>query len=93
MKIKDWPEGDRPREKFYQRGSYALTDAELLAIIISKGVKNKSALDLAKEVLKKCDNLKKLNQKSVSEIENLNITGLGKIKIISILAALEAGRR
>lgn len=93
MKIKDWPEGDRPREKFYQRGSYALTDAELLAIIISEGVKNKSALDLAKEVLKKCDNLKKLSQKSVSEIENLNITGLGKIKIISILAALEAGRR
>lgn len=93
MKIKDWPEGDRPREKFYQRGSYALTDAELLAIIISKGVKNKSALDLAKEVLKKCDNLKKLSQKTVGEIENFKISGLGRTKIISILAAIELGRR
>ena len=93
MKIKDWPKDDRPREKFYQRGSYGLTDAELLAIIIGKGVKSKSALDLAKEILKRFDSLKKLSQKSVGEIERLKIKGLGRTKIISILAALEAGRR
>ncbi len=93
MKIKDWPEGDRPREKYYQYGSYALTDAELLAIIVNKGVKNKSALDLAREILKNCDNLKKLSQKSVGEIERLKIRGLGRAKIISILAALELGHR
>jgi DNA repair protein RadC len=93
LKIKDWPEGDRPREKFNRQGSYALTDAELLAIIIGKGVKSKSALDLTKEILKKCDNLKKLSQKSVGEIERLKIHGLGRAKIISILASLEVGRR
>ena len=93
MKIKDWPESDRPREKFYQYGSYALTDTELLAIIIGKGVKNKTALDVAKELIKKCGSLKQLNQKSVSEIENLRIKGLGRAKIITMLAALEMGRR
>jgi len=93
MKIKDWPLADRPREKFYQYGNYVLSDAELLAIIIGKGVKNSSALDLAREVLNKVGNLKSLNQKSVGEIEKLAIPGLGRTKIISILAALELGRR
>ena len=93
MKIKDWPLADRPREKFYERGCYGLTDAELLAIIIGKGIKNKTALDLAKEILKECENLKKLSQRSVSEIEKWKIPGFGRTKIISILAALELGRR
>ncbi len=93
MKIKEWPAGDRPREKYYQYGSYGVTDAELLAIIIGKGVKNKSALDLAKEILNKVGNLKRLSEKSVGEIERLKINGLGRAKIISILAALEMGRR
>jgi DNA repair protein RadC len=93
MKIKEWPIDDRPREKFLQRGSYGLTDAELLAIIIGKGVKNTSALDLSKDILQRIGNLKKLQERSVSEIEQLNIRGLGKTKIISILAALELGRR
>lgn len=93
MKIKEWPEIDRPREKYYQYGSYALTDTELLAIIIGKGVKNKSAVDLAKEILNKVGNLKRLSQKSVSEIERLGINGLGRAKIISILAALDLGKR
>ncbi len=93
MKIKDWPEADRPREKFYERGSYGLTDAELLAIIIGKGIKNRTALDLAKEILKKCENLKRLGQRSVGEIEKWQIPGFGRTKIISILAALELGRR
>jgi DNA repair protein RadC len=93
LKIKDWPKDDRPREKFYQYGSYALTDTELLAIILGKGVKNKTALDLAKELIQKFGSLKNVSQKSVSEIENLKIHGLGRAKIITMLAALEMGRR
>lgn len=93
MKIKDWPASDRPREKFYEKGSYVLTDTELLAIVIGKGIKNRTALDLAKELVHKSGSLKRLSQKSVGEIEQLKITGLGRTKIISILAALEAGRR
>ena len=93
MKIKDWPAGDRPREKFYEKGSYGLTDTELLAIVIGKGLKNKTALDLAKEIVNRTGDLRKLSQKSVGEIERLGIAGLGRVKIISILAALEAGRR
>jgi DNA repair protein RadC len=93
VKIKDWPASDRPREKFYEKGSYGLTDTELLAIIIGKGVRNMTAVDLAKEIFNRVGSLKKLSQKTVSEIENLRISGLGRAKIISILAALEAGRR
>jgi DNA repair protein RadC len=93
LKIKDWPISDRPREKFYEKGSYGLTDTELLAIVIGKGLKNKTALDLAKEIVNRTGGLRKLSQKSVSEIEKLRIAGLGRVKIISILAALEAGRR
>ena len=70
-----------------------MTDTELLAIIIGKGVKNKSALELAKEILNKIGSLKKLNQKTVSEIERLGMKGLGRAKIVSMLAALELGRR
>ncbi|MEO0185265.1 MAG: UPF0758 domain-containing protein, partial [candidate division WOR-3 bacterium] len=93
MKIKDWPENERPRERFYEQGSYVLSDAELLAIVIGKGVKNRSALDLAKEVLSRVGSLKKLAEKTAKEIENLKIPGLGRAKIITVLAALEAGRR
>jgi DNA repair protein RadC len=93
MKIKEWPEDDRPREKFMQKGCYGLTDAELLAIIIGKGVRHQSALDLAKTLLKKTGSLKRLSQKTVSELEQCRIKGLGKAKIISILAALDLGRR
>jgi DNA repair protein RadC len=93
LKIKDWPEGDRPREKFYLYGSYVLTDAELLAIVIGKGTRNKSALDLARQLINRVGNLKTLSQKTVSEVERFEIEGLGRAKIIAILAALEAGRR
>jgi len=93
VKIKDWPLSDRPREKFHERGSYGLTDTELLAIVIGKGSRNKTAVDLAKEIINGVGNLKKLSQKSVAEIEKLHIQGLGRAKAISILAALELGRR
>jgi DNA repair protein RadC len=93
MKIKEWPAEDRPREKFYLYGSYGLTDTELLAIIIGKGVKNHSALDLAQKIIARVGNLRRLSEKSVGELERLNINGLGRAKSIAILAALELGRR
>ena len=93
MKIKDWPASDRPREKFYERGSYGLTDTELLAIIIGQGTKKMTAVDLAKTIFNRTGSLKKLSQKTVAEVESLKIPGLGRARIISILAALEAGRR
>lgn len=93
MKIKDWPASDRPREKFYEKGCYGLTDTELLAIVIGKGARNKTAVDIAKEIIMRIGSLKKLSQTSVGEIEKLKITGLGRAKAISMLAALEMGRR
>ncbi|UCG31269.1 MAG: DNA repair protein RadC [candidate division WOR-3 bacterium] len=93
MKIKDWPASDRPREKFYEKGCYGLTDTELLAIVIGKGARNKTAVDIAKEIIMRIGSLKKLSQISVGEIEKLNIPGLGRAKAISMLAALEMGRR
>lgn len=93
MRIKDWPEADRPREKFYQYGSYVLSDTELMAILIGKGVKNHSALDIAKTLINKVGNLKRLQEKSVKELEKLKIPGLARAKIVTLLAGLELGRR
>lgn len=93
MKIKEWPVDDRPREKYLQKGNYGLTDAELLAIIIGKGIRNKSALDLARELLKRVGSIKQLSEKSVGELVQFRISGLGRAKIIAILAALDLGRR
>jgi DNA repair protein RadC len=93
MRIKEWPTSDRPREKYLEYGNYAITDAELLAIIIGKGIKRKSALDLAHELLTHVGSLKRLSQKHASEFRHLGISGLGMTKIITILAALEMGKR
>jgi len=90
--IKSWAEDDRPREKLKNKGRTALSDAELLAIIISSGTKNKSAVDLAKEILLANKNslyqLGKMNQK-----ELMQFSGIGEAKAINIIAMLELGRR
>lgn len=91
MTIRDWPSDERPREKFLRRGSYWLSDGELLAIIISKGIKNKNALDLAKELLVKFGGLKAIGERSIAELTE--VKGLGWTKAVEILAALELGRR
>jgi DNA repair protein RadC len=93
MKIKDWPAAERPRERLYSQGTYPLSDAELLAIIIGKGVKNMTALDLAREIINRVGSLRHLYTKTPRDIENLRIRGLGRAKIIQVLAALELGRR
>ncbi len=90
VKIKDLPKHKRPREKLSERGAENLTDAELLAILIRTGRAGKSALDIAKETLKRYP-LKKLL--SVSQEDLINIKGLEKTKAITIQAALELGRR
>ncbi len=92
--IKNWSEDDRPREKLLLKGSDALSNAELLAILINNGTRNKSAVDLAKELMALVNNdLQRLGQLSVKEIVNLKVKGLGEAKAIAIAAALEIGIR
>lgn len=90
--IKDWAEDDRPREKLMMKGRSALSDAELLAILIRSGTKEHSALDLGKGILESVDNdLNKLAKLSVEEFTR--IAGIGEAKAISIIAAMELARR
>lgn len=90
--IKTWAEADRPREKLLKTGSHNLTDSELLAILIRSGTKNETAVDVAKSILSKYNNdLLQLSRISVSELAKFN--GMGDVKAITIVAALELGRR
>lgn len=90
--IKDWAKDDRPREKLLSKGAEALSDSELLAILINNGSKEKSAVELAKDVLKMGkDNLVELGKLSLKDL--MKIKGIGEAKAITIAAALELGRR
>ncbi|HLG39876.1 MAG TPA: DNA repair protein RadC [Chitinophagaceae bacterium] len=90
--IKQWAKDDRPREKLLMRGAENLSNSELLAILIHNGTRNKTAVDLAKDVLKLGkDNLSELGKLSVKEL--MKIKGIGEAKAITIAAALELGRR
>jgi DNA repair protein RadC len=89
--IKEWPEGERPREKMLSRGIHSLTDAELLAIIIRTGTKKATAVDIAKTMLTDYGSLSGLGIRSVQELRQYH--GLGDTKAISIIAAFETGRR
>jgi len=90
--IKNWAVDDRPREKLVAKGPLALSDSELLAILINTGNKNKSAVELAKDVLRLGkDNLNELGKLSVSDL--MKIKGIGEAKAITLAAALELGRR
>lgn len=92
--IKNWHEDDRPREKLLHKGTDSLSNAELLAIIINNGTTNKSALDLARELLQRVDNnLFTLSKLSVGELLKFKIKGIGPAKAISIVAALEISNR
>jgi DNA repair protein RadC len=90
--IKNWSEDDRPREKIAKLGAEVLSNAELLAIIINNGSREKSAVELAKEIMQlgqnNLDELGKLTLKDLQKIK-----GIGEAKAISIAAALEIGRR
>jgi len=92
MSIKSWAEDDRPREKLMLKGKTALSDAELIAILIGSGSRNESAVDLSKRILSSIDNnLNKLGKLSVSDL--LKFKGIGDAKAVSIITALELGRR
>ncbi len=90
--IKLWAEEDRPREKLTMLGRRSLSDAELLAILIGSGSRSESAVELSKRILYGCDkDLNQLAKLSVSELSRFK--GIGVAKAISIIAALELGRR
>ena len=90
--IKQWSKDDRPREKLLSAGAENLSNSELLAILIHNGTRQKTAVDLAKEVLKLGkDNLGELGKLSIKEL--MKIKGIGEAKAITIAAALELGRR
>jgi DNA repair protein RadC len=92
--IKNWAEDDRPREKLLFKGTSSLSNSELLAILISTGTREKSAVDVAKELLQTVNNdLHKLSRLTVKEILHLKIKGIGQVKAINIAAALELGLR
>ncbi len=83
---------DRPREKLLQKGKNALTEAELLAILIGSGSKEENALDLAKRILSTYENdLNELYKKSIADFKKFK--GIGSVKAIGLVAALELGRR
>jgi DNA repair protein RadC len=87
-----WAEADRPREKLLLKGRAVLSDAELVAILIGSGNRELSAVELAKVILGKTqNNLNELGKQSVAEL--MKIKGIGEAKAISIIAALELGRR
>ena len=90
--IKNWAVDDRPREKLLTKGKESLSDSELLAILISSGNRNKSAVELAKDILALGkNNLNELGKISLKEL--MKIKGIGEAKAITIAAALELGRR
>jgi len=92
--IKHWAEDDRPREKMLLKGYSSLSNAELLAILINNGTKDKSAVDLGKELLAAVNNdLQKLGKCSIKEILKLKVKGIAEAKAITIAAALELGIR
>ena len=90
--IKFWAEDDRPREKLTLKGKIALSDAELLAIIIGSGTRNKSAVELSKEILSSFgNNLSEFSRVQIADLKKFS--GIGEAKAINIIAALELGRR
>ncbi len=92
--IKHWAEDDRPREKMLLKGNAALSNAELLAILINNGTRDKSAVDVAKELLASVNNdLQKLGRLSIKEILKMKVKGIGEAKAVTITAALELGVR
>lgn len=91
-RLKSWDESDRPREKMIAKGSRALTDAELLAILIGQGNKEENAVMLCRRILHSYDyNLLQLSQASLTDL--IKFKGIGEAKAITIAAALELGRR
>ncbi|HLT41844.1 MAG TPA: DNA repair protein RadC [Sphingobacteriaceae bacterium] len=94
LAINFWAEGDRPREKMLAQGRRSLSDAELIAILIGSGSKEESAVELSRRILAQSDNdLNKLAMLSIKDLTSGKFKGIGAAKAVSIIAALELGRR
>ncbi|MCP4042990.1 MAG: JAB domain-containing protein [Gammaproteobacteria bacterium] len=91
MPISDWPTEERPREKLLTRGAHALSDAELLAIFLRTGVKGKTALDLARDLISEFGGLLPLLKADHAKF--CRARGLGTAKYVSVMAGLELGSR
>lgn len=93
LSIKDWAEEDRPREKLKLKGKSSLSDAELIAILLRTGIVGSSALDIAKQIINKVNgDLNELAKLNVADLKKMQ-KGLGDTKAITLIAALELGRR
>lgn len=93
-RILDWPENERPRERLLKYGAEALSEAELLAILIRTGTRKRTAVDLAKKLLSDFENLERLASRSAADLrQQLRELGLGLAKASTIVAAFELGRR
>lgn len=92
LPIKQWAEDDRPREKLLFKGRIALSDTELISLLIATGSRNESAVDLAKKLMQQSGNsLNNLARMSLADLQK--VKGIGQAKAIAIVAALELGRR
>jgi DNA repair protein RadC len=91
LRIKDWPAEERPRERMLRLGPGALSDAELLAILLRVGTRNRTALDLARSILAEVRTLRGLAARNAQEL--MRLKGIGYAKAVEVLAALEIGRR
>lgn len=91
MSIRDWPDEERPRERLLQHGAAALSDAELLAIFLRTGVRGRSAVDLARDMLKEHGGLRQLLELDAARF--CATRGLGQAKYVQLQAVLELGRR
>lgn len=89
--IKSWPKEDRPREKLFKSGEHSLTNSELIAILLRSGSKGRSALDLAKDILRRFDSFGRMSHTDIKQWAGLS--GMGPAKIAQIRSALEIGRR
>ncbi|WP_426429495.1 RadC family protein [Winogradskyella sp. HB-48] len=90
--IKNWSQDDQPREKLRDKGKTVLSDAELVAILIGSGSREESAVDLCKRILASVDhNLNALGKLSINQL--MEFKGIGEAKAITIVAAMELGRR
>ncbi len=92
LNIKDWAEEDRPREKLLKNGARSLSDAELIAILIGSGNLDETAVELSRRILASVDNsMHELGKKSINSL--CSFKGIGEAKAITIVAALELGKR
>jgi DNA repair protein RadC len=91
LSMKHWPENERPREKLLHKGAEALSDTELLALLINAGNGGQSAMDIARGLLQRYASLRRLATRPVSELRSLH--GIGPARAATLLAAFELGKR